>query len=730
MHLSASEQRQLAVASVGDRRRRVERAVEALGTGFLQHPANTELRMLLAEGRVTAPGFYQAVLRQVYRLLFRMAAEDQGLLFDSSVESGVRAHYADRFSMSHLRDLARDDAHDGSHQLWRDVRTVHRALALQGVRDLGLPELGGLFDAVDITDGCEVSDAHLLGAVRLLAGGVTDLGRIHEGMLELHPDVENDTFTLRPGAGNRRRTGGSYYTPDGLVSLLLEVTLDPLLDEAMAGPEPGQALLDISVCDPACGAGHFLIAAARRIAARLSRVRDGDDDRGALRDVLTHCIHGVDLDPLAVDLTRAALWLEAAEPGRSMVPLTTTIRVGDALPGTDDAFDWERGFPQIFRGVRPGFAAVVGNPPFQGQLKGRPQGRDPAFGPYTDPSALFLALGLRITRADGSVGMVQPQSVLAARDAGPVRADLIGKSALTAIWVSPTGVFDANVLTCAIACRKGMPQGVVRRFLGPSYAPASPAPGPVPEAGSEWGPLVADLLGTPTVEISSTTTVSAFATATADFRDQYYGLAPYVVDLESPERPEDFPALLTSGLIDLADNKWGRVDTRFNKVRYRFPRVDLQRLGTEDPRLHAWARSRLRPKILVATQSAVIECLVDADGRLLPSVPVITVAPREGVDLWALAAVLSSPVAAAQAATHFVGAGLTMHVIKMSAKQVLRLAAPEDLAAFAAAGAYLRQAQGATDEALRRQSLLLAASESCRVMGASDEVLQWWEARL
>ncbi|PWG73406.1 hypothetical protein DF186_23240, partial [Enterococcus hirae] len=79
------------------------------------------------------------------------------------------------------------------------------------------------------------------------------------------------TFELGTAAGHERKTTGSYYTPPSLINCLLDSALDPVVDEAAKKPtaeEAEQAILDLKVCDPACGSGHFLIAAAHRIGKR------------------------------------------------------------------------------------------------------------------------------------------------------------------------------------------------------------------------------------------------------------------------------------------------------------------------------------------------------------------------------------------------------------------------------------------------------------------------------
>jgi hypothetical protein len=105
------------------------------------------------------------------------------------------------------------------------------------------------------------------------------------------------------------------------------------------------ALLSLKVCDPACGSGHFLIAAAHRIAGHLAEVRAGDNEpspnetRRALRDVIRHCIYGVDINPMAVELCKVNLWLESIEPGKPLSFLDAHIKCGNSLVGVGPKMD-------------------------------------------------------------------------------------------------------------------------------------------------------------------------------------------------------------------------------------------------------------------------------------------------------------------------------------------------------------------------------------------------------
>ena len=173
--------------------------------------------------------------------------------------------------------------------------------------------------------------------------------------------------------------------------------------------------------------------------------------------------------------------------------------------------------------------------------------------------------------------------------------------------------------------------------------------------------------GVPDRRWATAGTLLDIATASADFRDEYYGLIDAVIDDPSGA----LPRLITSGLIDPAELLWGRRATTFNRVRREFPRVQLDLLSDA---LRMWAARRMVPKVLVATQTKVLEAIVDEDGSLLPSVPVITIeAPVD--DLWRIAALLVSPPIAAIAATRHLGAALSADALKLSARRPVGLAA-------------------------------------------------------
>ena len=371
-HAAESGTRALGALRVG-----VRRAIEVLGTGFLQHADNAALRKRLEPGGdITLADYHRGLLRLAYRLLFCFVAEDRGLLLAPDAPGVAKERYTDWFSTSRLRRVATRRRGTRHHDLWEALSLVLDGLGREGgLPQLALPGLGGLFEPgpADVTTGYILSNDALLEAVRHLAIiqpagggpkrlvdyrhlGAEELGGIYESLLEFVPryDPATRSFTLESVVGNERKTSGAYYTPAPLIDSLLDSALDPLLDEAEKSDDPEAALLALTVCDPACGSGHFLVAAARRIAARLARVRAGDaepsvlDAQAAMHDVVGRCIYGVDLNPMAAELAKVSLWLEALQPGRPLSFLDAHIKVGNALLGTvpalltsgipDDAF--------------------------------------------------------------------------------------------------------------------------------------------------------------------------------------------------------------------------------------------------------------------------------------------------------------------------------------------------------------------------------------------------------
>jgi N-6 DNA Methylase len=513
------------------------------------------------------------------------------------------------------------------------------------------------------------------------AGGRPDVDDTVDDTVALGADL---AAALEAATGpDQRRANGLHVTPRWLADRLVARVLDGL------GAPPA-----VTICDPACGGGAFLVAAARRL-----------HRRGAgRRRVVRHLLWGADIDPVGLAVAEAALALwagEAPPPGR--------LAVADAL--TDGGAVWPD---------RPaaGFHVVVGNPPFQSQL-GRATARTPEqqarlrerYGPavraYTDAAWLFLLAGCDLARPGGRVVLVEPQSLVGARDAGAVRTAVDERARLLDMWVDERPVFAASVRVCAPVLE-----------VGPERRSGEP---------NAWSERFAEAVGIPRVHTPSTGRIGDLAQAIAGFRDEYYGLVASVRE-RAPGDDTTAP-LVTSGLIDWLGCSWGRRPARFAKRTWRAPVVDLAELESTGGRAaRRWvARARV-PKVLVATQTRVVEAAVDAAGSWVPSVPVVSVVPHESADLWRVAAALVSPAATAWLLGRAPGTALARGALKVAAPDLLTLPLPADRGAWDEAAAAVRAlTTGPASESPAACDRFLAAAEAAYATPPS--LTAWWRER-
>ncbi len=348
----------------------VTQALHVLGNGFLKEPSNQALREAISSGKLSAEDYVHELLRLMYRFLFVFCLEERGLIntkideeapeTDSVREAIARYHKG--YALHRFRDLStKNRLRTRYTDAWDGVKIVFRSLA-KGEPSLALPALGGLFseDVTPWLDQCHLANKSFFEAMELLRWatfdnvttvidyknlGTEELGSVYEGLLQLVPYIDpvdrSFGFVGLTNVDNDRKSSGSYYTPDSLVQSLIKTALDPVIAETIErNPNnPVQALLDLRVIDPTCGSGHFLLAAARRIAEAVVQHQtiDGvvtlDAYREALRNVIQHCIYGVDINPLAIELARMALWLEGYSQGKPLSFLDHHLKVGNSVLG-------------------------------------------------------------------------------------------------------------------------------------------------------------------------------------------------------------------------------------------------------------------------------------------------------------------------------------------------------------------------------------------------------------
>ena len=352
---------------------------------------------------------------------------------------------------------------------------------------------------------------------------IEQIGYVYESLLDHTCVREGDALVVRRALTRKR--SGAHYTPRDLADEVVRHALDPLCHR----PGPHQTtdrtqwmvvgskeILDLRVADIACGAGVFLVAAARYLADRLVQARalEGVAERydTALREVIAHCLYGVDIDPMAVWLCRASLWLLARDATASPSFMDGRIRCGDALVGLvhpgerstveesapgDRPLHWVWEFPEIVVD-RGGFDAVVGNPPFvagsdiTGAMGTRRREwivRHVAGGRRgnADLAAYFFLRAHQLLRPGGSLGLLATNTI-AQGDTREVGLDqlvakgfTITRAVRSAEWPAP----DANLEYAAVWGSKAPLGGDVPRIVDGEPAPhitalLEPAMGPEP----------------------------------------------------------------------------------------------------------------------------------------------------------------------------------------------------------------------------------------------------------
>jgi len=305
-----------------------------------------------------------------------------------------------------------------------------------------------------------------------------------------------------------RKSGGIYYTPVWLARLVVGNTLGPRLEalRRAAGLEeslPADARLErlddyaaclarVTLIDPACGSGAFLLEAQRQLRAAWRAL---DEERASLTGASRPpdsapplLVYGVDIQPEAVELSRFLLWLDAARPELPLDAFDKRVLAGNAL--FDSAFDFQASFPEVF--AQQGFDCVVGNPPYvklqnlrqqddafaswllAARLPdGRPRYRTTQTGNF-DIYLPFIERGLELLGPDGQLGFVAPSTWLKSGNGAGLRRLLLETQQLWR-WVDfgDAQLFDAAATYTAAQFFRKKPSHIVECVL----SPASPVDG-------------------------------------------------------------------------------------------------------------------------------------------------------------------------------------------------------------------------------------------------------------
>ncbi|MGE3756111.1 MAG: N-6 DNA methylase [Pseudobdellovibrionaceae bacterium] len=259
------------------------------------------------------------------------------------------------------------------------------------------------------------------------------------------PKVAKGRLFFTPDNKDRKLTG-SYYTPDYVVRYITEKSLAPLIDGKRA-----KDILELKVCDPAMGSGHFLGAALHYLASQyLARVKaESFDDVSmnlaeAKAKILDSCICGYDINPRAVKLAKMSLWLESAQSNRKLTNLKSQLRCEDYLDSV--------GRKKVT--FQP--TALLTNPPYGENLSVEYKNRVLSFFPEVREGRnveiyqyFLYACGLNL-KPGGVIGFICPNTWLTAIETPKFRAFFFEQNQPSALLLMPSKVFEAATVDCLV----------------------------------------------------------------------------------------------------------------------------------------------------------------------------------------------------------------------------------------------------------------------------------------
>ena len=510
------------------------------------------------------------------------------------------------------------------------------------------------------------------------------------------PDHLADAFL--PGAVHEvcagatdRRSRGAWYTPRPVVAGLIELVWS-------SGGSP------TTVLDPCAGGGAMLLAVADRL------VSDGRSPADALP-----AVSGTDIDQGAAAAANLGQWWWAAERGVDVE--RPMVRVADALADPEPL----------------SAELVLGNPPFGSPLRvggagtagsGRTyldavRSRHPdLLGPYADVAAAHLLATVDRLAPGARVAYVLPQSVFASRGTEGLRRWLASSTDTEALWISAEPAFAAGARVGAIVLRRRPDTAAPRPSTvtvadRPSVRITGRAPA-APRGRASWSRLAAAALGaTPLVWSHADATVGSLARTTAGFRDEYYAIAAAA---REGSASDPGPRIVTVGAVDPLHTTWADEPVRLRRRDLMAPVLDADALP---PAVRRWWDALARPKLVVATQSRVLEPVVDADGSLVPVTPLIAVVPEDPADLDRLAAVLLAPAVSRWLWERRLGTALSTAAITARAADIADIPLPAEPDAWERGAA-----------AVRSGDLAAVGEAMTAAYRSTPEVSAWWRDRL
>ena len=369
---------------------------------------------------------------------------------------------------------------------------------------------GGLFKADEILDHIKIDDDLLYKHTLKLSEydfasevDVNILGHIFENSLneldEIKAQLEGQEIDK---SKTKRKKDGVFYTPKYITKYIVENTVGKLCEEKKQALEILEEeyftdkkrqkktiqglvekidayrkwLLQLTICDPACGSGAFLNQALDFLIEEHQYIDELQaklfGDALVMSDmensILENNLFGVDLNEESVEIAKLSLWLRTAQPNRKLNDLNGNIKCGNSLiddvaVAGDKAFNWQEAFPKVFE--KGGFDVIIGNPPYVNIVNILNKEEREFYQKHyetvknkSDLYSIFIEKGYSILKKDGQLGFIFPNSWLGTESFSNLRKYLIEKTTINELVKLPNDVFaDAVVTPLIMLFKKAYP---------------------------------------------------------------------------------------------------------------------------------------------------------------------------------------------------------------------------------------------------------------------------------
>lgn len=520
---------------------------------------------------------------------------------------------------------------------------------------------GGLFKPDDVLDNVKISDEVLSVHIAKLSDydfasevDVNILGHIFENSLteidEIKAELNGEVLDK---AQSKRKKDGVFYTPKYITSYIVQNTVGKLCadkktdiginDEDYITDKKRQKktqetllqrlkdyrawLLDITICDPACGSGAFLNEALNFLMAEHAYLDELESKLfgGGLvfqevrNHILEHNLFGVDINQESVEIAKLSLWLRTAEPHRKLSNLNENLKCGNSLiddvsVAGEKAFNWEKEFPEVFK--KGGFDVVIGNPPYGAKVEGKDKDflnkKYNFINSKTNDTYLFFTFAMiEMLKPNGYFGEIIPNTWMLINSAKSFRIQLLDYD-LTEVIDYGDGVFeDATVESSTIIlCKSKTNQKSIKvKRLKNNEVVSENSADKSYWLDDEYSRILIDI---DTSKISLLKKLNINSKPFYQVAEIIWGIKPYQVGHGNPAQTKEMLKARIYHSSQKLSDEWKPLVVGSNVNRYLFDTKNIEYIHYGKNLMYPSNELKINsPKILMRQTSDIIRCVID-----------------------------------------------------------------------------------------------------------------------